>query len=254
MAPETVQASDQRSPTGRTVAVILCAGQGTRMGGERNKVMLELAGKPIAVRAAEAFERTRQVDEMLLVAHPREVEEMRALAEMYGLRKVRQVIAGGATRHQSETNALNALRERIERDAVDIVLVHDGARPLVTPREIGRLIRVACEIGGGLLATPVEPAVSLVESDAQGDVATILSQGRLWKAQTPQAFEARALLSAYDAAAATGYEGTDTAASFERAGHTVRVVPGSPRNFKITTPSDLARADTLMRRHPTVYP
>lgn len=237
----------RRAASGRTVAVVLGAGQGTRMGAERNKVLLPLAGRPILVWAIEAFERARQVDEVLLVAHPREVEECRALVVEHGLRKVSDVIAGGATRHQSEYRALNALRGRIERGEIGIALIHDGARPLVAPREIARLIRAAREAGAALLATPVEEGATLAEAGEDGEIVAVYPSERLWRAQTPQAFDARALLDAYDAAARDGFEGTDTAASMERIGRGVRVVPGSPRNVKITTPDDLARVEGITR-------
>ncbi len=233
---------------GRTVAVVLGAGQGTRMGAADNKVFLPLGGRPLLVHAGAAFERAPAVDEVLLVAHPREIERCRELAARYRLRKVTDVIPGGDSRHQSEYCALNALRERIASGDVGMVLVHDGARPLVTPDEIARLIQAAREVGGALLATPLEPDEVVAQADDLGEVATIFATQELWRAQTPQAFDARALLAAYDAAARDGYEGTDTASSFERAGRPVRVVPGSPRNLKITTPSDLARAEALLRR------
>ena len=232
---------------GRTVAVVLGAGQGTRMGAERNKVFMLLDGKPILVWAIEVFERARQVDEVLLVAHPREVVQCQALATEHELRKVSGVIAGGATRHQSEYCALNALRERIESGEIAMVLIHDGARPLVVPQEITRLLRAARETGAALLATPVEAGATLAEAGEEGEIAAVYPAERLWRAQTPQAFHARALLDAYDAAARDGFEGTDTAASLERLGKSVRVVPGSPRNVKITTPDDLARVEALFR-------
>ncbi|MGH2517511.1 MAG: IspD/TarI family cytidylyltransferase, partial [Ktedonobacterales bacterium] len=83
--------------------------------------------------------------------------------------------------------------------------------------------------------------------DASGAIASILPSRELWRAQTPQAFAARALLAAYDAAAVDGFEGTDTAATYERAGHAVHVLPGSPTNFKVTTPDDLVRAERIAR-------
>jgi 2-C-methyl-D-erythritol 4-phosphate cytidylyltransferase len=242
--------SQSRRGTGRTLAVVLGAGQGTRMGAERNKVFLPLAGKPILAHAIGAFERSRAVDEILLVAHPREVEDCRALAAEYGLRKVSGVIPGGATRHQSEFCALNAMRERIEGGELGVVLIHDGARPLVSGRDIERVIRAAHEEGGALLATAVERDVTLADADQDGVITEVYPARRLWRAQTPQAFEARALLAVYDAAAAEGYEGTDTAASFERAGRPVRVVAGSVRNVKVTTQGDLARLEALLRERP----
>ncbi len=235
------------SPVGRVVAVVLCAGQGTRMGAEGNKVFLPLGGVPIVVHAIRALERSRLIDDVVLVAHPREVEACRALAEGYGLRKVALVIPGGPTRHQSEYCALNALRERIERAEVAFVLVHDGARPFVSPREIAGLIQAAREEGGALLAEALASGEIVARVDAQDAVVEVYSPDRLWRAQTPQAFAAPVLLAAYDAAARDGFNGTDTASSVERMGQRVRVVAGNARNLKITTPDDLARAEALLR-------
>ena len=231
---------------GITVAVVLGAGQGTRMGAGRNKVLLTLRGKPILVHALAAFERALQVDETLLVAHPDEVEMCRAMVAEYQVSKVRAVIAGGATRHQSEDNALAWLRPRIEAGEISRALIHDGARPLVTPDEIDALLVATEETGGALLAAAVAPDETLLQVDAAGQVERSWPSDELALAQTPQAFDARRLLAAYDAARASGFEGSDTAASFERIGGQVRVVLGPPTNLKITTPDDLLRAEALL--------
>ncbi|HEY7340439.1 MAG TPA: 2-C-methyl-D-erythritol 4-phosphate cytidylyltransferase [Ktedonobacterales bacterium] len=229
---------------GAVVAVVLGAGQGTRMGAGRNKVLLTLSGKPVLVRAIAAFERTPQVTETLLVAHPDEVTMCQEMVAEYGLAKVAAVIPGGASRHQSEDRALNWLRPRIETGEIALVLVHDGARPLITPDEIAALITATAATGGALLATaPDEP---LVQLDGEGYVTRAWPSDELALAQTPQAFDARRLLAAYDAARADGFEGSDTAASFERAGGQVRVVFATSDNLKITTPDDLVRAEALL--------
>lgn len=239
---------DDSSPVaGRAVAVILCAGQGSRMRADRNKVFLPLGGRPLLVTTIAAFARTPAIDEMLLVAHPAEVEHVRAaVVAAYGLPRVLGVIAGGATRHQSEERALDALRPRILSDEVGVVLIHDGARPLVTSDEIAALVAAARADGGAMLGTPVAPDEALARLAPDGTVAELLPAGDLWRAQTPQAFAARELLAAYDAARAAGFEGTDTAASYARLGHAVAMVPGAPANLKVTTPEDLLRAEALL--------
>ena len=229
---------------GAVVAVVLGAGQGTRMGAGRNKVLLTLRGKPILVHALAAFEQTPQVTETLLVAHPDEEAMCRELVAEYGLAKVAAVIPGGVTRHQSEDCALDWLRPRIEVGEIALVLVHDGARPLITPDEIAELITATATTGGALLAAA--PDETLFQLDEEGKVMRTWPSDELALAQTPQAFDARRLLAAYDAARADGFEGSDTAASFERAGGQVRVVIGPPTNLKITTPDDLLRAEALL--------
>jgi len=229
---------------GAVVAVVLGAGQGTRMGAGRNKVLLTLQGKPILVHALAAFEHAPQVTETLLVAHPDEIEMCEGLVAEYDLVKVAAVVAGGATRHQSEERALAWLRSRIEAGEIALLLVHDGARPLITPDEIAALIAATAGTSGALLAAA--PEETLLQLDSEGHVTRAWPSEELALAQTPQAFDARRLLAAYDAARADGFEGSDTAASFERAGGQVRVVFGPLTNFKITTPDDLVRAEELL--------
>ena len=235
---------------GAVVAVVLGAGQGTRMGAGRNKVLLTLCGAPILVHALRAFERAPAVDVTLLVAHPDELAKCRALLAEYGLVKVSEVIAGGATRHQSEERALAWLRPRIEAGEIATLLIHDGARPLITPDEIAALIAATAETGGALLAAPVAPDEMLLMLDDVGRVTRTWPADDLALAQTPQAFAAQRLLAAYDDARRDGFEGSDTAAAFERAGGLARVVFGSRANLKITTPDDLLRAEALLDTSP----
>jgi 2-C-methyl-D-erythritol 4-phosphate cytidylyltransferase len=232
-----------------TVAVVLCAGQGRRMGVAHNKVFLPLGGVPLLARTLAAFERATAVDEVLLVAHPDELAACRALADEYSMRKVAAVIPGGVTRHQSEEAALGALRQRIAVGQLDLVLIQDGARPFVTPAEVDAVCAMARESGGALLAAPVAAHEVIARLDDAGSVEEILPPDALWRAQTPQAFAARELLRAYDVARADGFEGTDTAASYERRGHPVSIVEGSADNFKITTSDDLLRAEAFLARH-----
>jgi len=234
-------------PPQRTVAVILAAGQGRRMGAPQNKVFLTIAGKPLLAHTLAAFDRAAEVTDLLLVAHPDELDLARRIAAEHGIRKPLTLAAGGATRHQSEQNALDALRPDIVAGRVAVVLIHDAARPLVPAADIDALARAARLHGGALLATPLAPDEVAVQLDPDGSVAsTPLDPTALWRAQTPQAFIADELLRAYDLARRDGFEGTDTAASYERLGHPVHVVPGSPANLKVTTPDDLLRAAAFL--------
>jgi len=241
-APARAALPDER----RTVAVVLCAGQGKRMAHPQNKVFLPLAGKPLLAHTLLAFDRAAEVADVLLIAHPDELDRCRRLVADQGVIKVIGVSPGGATRHQSEEAALEVLRGEIEAGAIAIVLIHDGARPLVRPAEIDVLARAAQTSGGALLATPIGREEAIARLDDDGSVAEVLHSSDLWRAQTPQAFDARELLCAYDTARADGFEGTDTAASYERLGHVVRIVEGSSENFKVTTPDDLVRAEALL--------
>jgi 2-C-methyl-D-erythritol 4-phosphate cytidylyltransferase len=245
----TREAPDQGARSaGVTVAVILCAGQGTRMRADRNKVLLPLLGKPLIAHTLAAFERAASVSEILLVAHPDEVAYFaRVVIPVAGARKVSGVIAGGATRHQSEQCALDALRERMTTGEIALVMIHDGARPLVTPAEIDQLAEVAREGAGAILVTPIAVSETLLETHPDGTVTLVKASEELARAQTPQAFDARLLLAAYDQAHIDGFEGTDTASSLERLGHAIHAVYGGDENIKVTTPDDLLRAEAILR-------
>jgi 2-C-methyl-D-erythritol 4-phosphate cytidylyltransferase len=232
------------------MAVILCAGQGTRMGASQNKVFLPLLGKPMVLYSIEACQSARLVTAILLVAYPSEVEYCRKeILDRYHISSVLDVIPGGATRHQSEQCALDYLRSTIDgsKDPVtDVVLFHDGARPLVTSSEIDHLIQVARASGGALLGTPVGDREMIAELGPDGTIAGTLPSHGLWRAQTPQAFEAKALLSAYDQAQVEGFLGTDTASTYERLGAAIHMVEGSRNNVKMTGPLDLVVGATLL--------
>jgi 2-C-methyl-D-erythritol 4-phosphate cytidylyltransferase len=224
--------------------VILAAGAGQRVGAGSNKVLLPLGSRPVlawSVLDAIALDDVRRV---LVVVRPGELELVAdALAPHLGAAEV-GVVEGGETRHASEWNALVALRAEIEGGAIDVVAIHDGARPLTGRRLIGDVIDAARVYGAAVPGVPLEDAgvphddLGLVEEPAER---------RLIRVQTPQAFRARPLLEAYECAARDGFTGTDTAACVERyADLRVHCLPGDPRNLKVTYPQDLFLAERLL--------
>ena len=235
----------------RVVAIVLGAGQGTRMGAGRNKVLLALQGKPLLVHSLETFERTPEVDDILLVAHPLEITFCQEeILDRYDLHKASAVIPGGATRHQSEDRALATLRSRIEAGEVRVILIHDGARPLITVEDTQRVLRAAIALGGpggALLASHLDQREVILQRGDDNVITDVYDPQKLARAQTPQAFEARSLLAAYDRARVDGFEGTDTAASIERMGFPTLLVEGASTNMKVTTPDDLVRAEEFFR-------
>ncbi|HET9111596.1 MAG TPA: 2-C-methyl-D-erythritol 4-phosphate cytidylyltransferase [Ktedonobacterales bacterium] len=252
----TTSESDGRGARqGQTLAIVLCAGQGSRMGAAQNKIFLPLAGMPVGARAIGVFQDSPLVDEILVMAHPLEVQRVREeLIAPYHFAKVSGVAAGGASRHQSEERALEVVRERIASGDIGLVMIHDGARPLVTGHEIARLvtaIRASPRPGGALLATRVAPDERIAQVGADGLLEHVFSAGELARAQTPQGFDALALLAAYDHARREGIEGTDTASVVEAAGGLVVVVAGDEANLKVTTPDDLLRAEAILRARGT---
>jgi 2-C-methyl-D-erythritol 4-phosphate cytidylyltransferase len=224
------------------VAIALGAGSGVRLGRTINKIYLRIGDDPLIVRCARALSRHPSVDELFVVAAADELQLCRETLERAGVR-CRGIFAGGSTRHASELAALEELAPRIESGEIGTVLIHDGARPLVDAGTIGRTIDAARDHGAAIAALPAEPPLALVHDDL---LVEPHSTENLWRAQTPQAFAAAPLLAAFRQAFRDGFEGTDTASSFERMGHPVRVVQGDVRNLKVTYPADLLRANALL--------
>jgi 2-C-methyl-D-erythritol 4-phosphate cytidylyltransferase len=157
---------------------------------------------------------------------------------------VDRLIPGGADRQASVYAGLAAGPAE-----TDVVLVHDGARPLVTPEIVRAAVRVAATEGAAVVAVAVTDTIKM--ADADGRVVETPPRGRLWAAQTPQAFRAGWLREAHARALADGFRGTDDSSLVERIGHRVWLVPGSPENLKITTTADLVRAEQILRGRAT---
>jgi 2-C-methyl-D-erythritol 4-phosphate cytidylyltransferase len=230
-------------PDGPTAAVaVLAAGSGTRVGAEVNKVLLPLAGRPVLAWSVLAALEAAEVGTVVVVCRPGEQGAVgAALAPHLGEREV-LLVDGGTSRHASEEAALAVLAGRVEDGSVDVVAIHDGARPLASAALFDETIRSAREHGG---AVPTVELPGLAPRDATPEQAT-LPPG-LVGVQTPQAFAARALVAAYAAARADGFEGTDTAATVERyAGVRIHAVPTGPANLKVTYAEDLSAAAALL--------
>ena len=220
--------------------VVLAAGSGTRVGADRNKVLLSLGARPVLAWSVLTALAVPDVDRVVVVVRDGEQEAVTdALAPHLGahlpLSEV-TLVTGGASRHDSERAALRVLRHDIASGAVDVVAVHDGARPLAGRELFAAVLATAREHGG---AIPVVRAPALLGPDG--------AVRGLGAVQTPQAFDAVRLLAAYDAAELDGFAGTDTAACLERYAPDVPVVAveGNPLNLKVTWPSDLALAQAL---------
>ncbi|HZA41214.1 MAG TPA: 2-C-methyl-D-erythritol 4-phosphate cytidylyltransferase [Actinomycetota bacterium] len=227
-----------------TVAVVLCAGAGARAGAAVNKVFLELAGRSILERSVRPFVEHPSVEAVYVVAAPDEIERVSDVLRRADL-AVAGVVCGGATRHQSESNAVEHLAPRIEAGEVGIVMIHDGARPLFDGSGLDELIEAARRSGGAIPGLPV--AGDLVRAADGREVARWVPRAGLWRALTPQVFRADLLLRAFRAAGADGFQGTDTASTVERIGGRVAVLRGDPGNLKVTYPEDLALAEHLLR-------
>jgi 2-C-methyl-D-erythritol 4-phosphate cytidylyltransferase len=246
-ARRAATASD-RVPGGKVAAVVVAAGSGRRMGAARNKIFLPVMERPILAWTLDLFQLEPEVQTVVLVAAPSELEECRAeIVQRYGLTKVAKLVPGGRTRHESERSGIEAVADEIEAGDVEVVLVHDAVRPFTEPAHLRKAVRLARGEGAAVVAVR---ARGLVLASAQGTFQEEAA-GELWAAQTPQAFGSRLLLEAHRRAAADGFEGTDTASVVERAGQPVHVVEGSYDNLKITTAEDLLLAEEIARRRQT---
>lgn len=221
----------------RAAVVIAAGGSGRRMGGVR-KQYAELLGEPILLHSLRPFLAHPSV-ECAVVALPAE-DAADPPASLTGLGERVVLVAGGAERGESVHRGLEAVPE-----SVDVVLVHDAARPLVTREVIDRALAVAATGVGAVVGVPVTD--TLKEVDAEGRIVGTPDRAVLRAAQTPQAFPRAMLLDAYRRAEQEGVVATDDAALVERYGGTVVIVEGAPENLKVTRPSDLVVAEALLR-------
>lgn len=235
-----------RSRTGRAMkeacwAVIPAAGGGTRMGADRPKQYLPLAGKTVIRHVLERFSRHPLISGMVVaLAEGDEYWEQQSRPRGKPL----LAVTGGPVRCLSVLNALRHLRDRAEPG--DWVLVHDAARPCLSGHDLDRLISVLKDHPvGGLLGVPVSDTLKRVD-ETGGLVVDTLDRTGVWRALTPQMFRLGPLTAAIEAAIGEGVTVTDEAGAMERAGHRPRMVEGGADNIKITTPADLAFAELLI--------
>lgn len=222
------------------VAIIAAAGQGTRMAGKRPKQFLELAGTPILFHTLKAFEECDLIHETIVVIPAQESAGFLSVAGKYGLKKLARVVAGGATRAESVLKGLQAVREA----TAEVVTVHDGVRPFVTPDEIGRTVAAATEEGAAIL---VSKPVDTVKEVRDGGVVRTLKRDDLRNALTPQCFHYKLLRRAYDQVDVNDPDLTDESSLVERLGVRIAIVEGSARNIKITCEDDLVIGEQLLR-------
>ncbi len=224
----------------KVVAIVPAAGAGKRLKGKTKKQFLILGGKPIVARTLLNLSAANQIDEIILLAPPGEIDYCREnIVDAYEIGKVSLVAQGGATRQESVARGFDYTPEE-----TDMVLVHDGARPFITQVMISGVIEAAADCGAAV--TAVFASDTLKEVDNDGVVVSTLARERIVRAQTPQCFRYCLLKEAMEKAEEEGFAGTDEASLVERLGARVRVVEGSETNIKITTLDDLKLAEALL--------
>ncbi len=220
--------------------LIPAAGAGRRMGGDVNKQYLLLDGRPILAHTLSLFEDHPQISGITLIAPSEEISYCRDdVIDAYGFAKVSEIVAGGAERQDSVRNGLRACAAADD----DIVLVHDGVRPLLPSGLIDTVIAAAIDNGAALVAVPAKDTIKVV---VDGKVQQTPDRSTLWQAQTPQAFRYDLIASAHEKAYKEGYQATDDAQLVEWVGQPVAIVEGDYRNLKITTPEDLLLAESFI--------
>ncbi|HET7814788.1 MAG TPA: 2-C-methyl-D-erythritol 4-phosphate cytidylyltransferase [Candidatus Baltobacteraceae bacterium] len=218
-------------------AIIVAAGRGTRFG--RPKQLIPIGGKPMLTWSASVFAAMPEVVQIVVTTEREWLDEVGQALSDAGVSC--RVVPGGATRQASVFEGLTALD-----DAIEAAFVHDGARPFVTSELVRAGMAPVAPGHASLLTIPVVDTIKVVNPETS-IVESTPERSRLWAAQTPQ-FAMRAdLLAAHEAGIRDGIDATDDAMLLERAGFRVHAVPGSPENFKVTLPEDLARAEQLVR-------
>lgn len=219
-------------------AIVVAAGKGERFGAG-GKVLALAGGRPLLAWSLDALDRAQTVREIVIVAGTHTEQAIRELVERGGWSKSVSIACGGATRHASVVAGVAAVGEGNE-----ILLIHDGARPLVSPEQFDACAEVARRTGAAILAAPVADTLKRVEGRA---IRETVSRAALWGAQTPQGFRLAEYRHALAAIAGAEVEFTDDASIYEYLRRPVEILPGSNRNIKVTHPEDLLLVDLLLR-------
>lgn len=223
----------------KTAAVVVCAGSGKRMKGTcPDKLLLELAGKPVAAHSIDAYDRVEEIGLIVIVTRPELVSVYREFKKKYSFHKEILVTVGGETRMDSVLNGVRAVPSKY-----DYVAIGDGARPLIRAEDIARTIVAAREKGAAALGVYLTDTVKEVEG---GEIIQTLPRERLVGIQTPQIFEREEYLQLAQKAAQSGNAFTDDASIYEFYSKSVAFVEGHRDNLKITAPEDIAVMRVMM--------
>ena len=220
-------------------AILVAAGDSRRMGFD--KLFAMIANRPVIVHSIRAFERSPCVDEIIVVAREDRHAEIKTIARDENLKKVRSIISGGKHRQDSVRAGLDRLDA-----ATRYVLVHDAARPLITPEQIESVFEQCRVHAAASLAEPISDTVKY--ADSEFFVTSPVDRHQLYAMQTPQVFERRLIEDAYRTVYAENASVTDEVSAVERLGRKVILVPNKDLNFKITYPRDLALAEVVLKQ------
>lgn len=220
-------------------AIIVAAGKSERMGTGTDKAFLNLGPKPVLAWSLLAFESCVDVDQIVLVVRKDQIVGAKAVVRMFGISKVRAVVAGGPKRQNS---VMNGLKE-VDSDS-RIIVIHDGARPCVTPETISETIKLAKRTGAAVVGCRIWDTVKFIEKGTS--VTRTEDRTKLWAVQTPQAFNAQLIQKAYAEVENAKVDVSDDAAAVERLGEPVKIYETDKPNLKITTVEDLQLAAAVV--------
>ena len=229
-------------------AVIVAGGVGSRMKSDIPKQFIEVLGKPIIAYTLNAVSSCDDIDEIVIVTLPEYIVYCKDVVDAFGFKKVSNIVFGGETRRESVYNGL----KEVSKDS-DIVVIHDGARPLINPKTIADCIDTAAQFGCAAVGVKMKDTIKVVDSN--GDIEYTADREKLWQVQTPQCFRYDIIMPAYQTLIdreqellAQGITITDDAMVVELLGDVkVKMVEGSYENIKITTPEDLVVAESFLK-------
>lgn len=221
--------------------IVVAGGSGTRMGADKNKLFLEIDGVAVIVHTLLTFEKCEEVSEIIISAREEDITLIWEYVRAFGFSKVKTIVKGGVTRAESVLSAVKEISDECE-----LVMIHDGARPLVTEKIISDTVSKASETGAA--ACGVKPKCTLKSIDAEGFIVETVDREVTVEIQTPQVFSKELFKKMYSLDAETIKKATDDCSLAEICGADVFVTEGSYKNIKITTPEDMQIAEIFLRR------
>lgn len=217
------------------VAIILAAGSGTRMQCEKSKLLLEVGGKTVIERTVAVFSGMKEIDEIIVVCREKDLDSFEAVLSDYNI----TYCFGGSTRQQSVMNAVDTV------DECDYLIIHDGARPLITKAEIEETLHCAMKNSAAAVGVPVKDTIKVV--DCNKKIVDTPDRSTLISIRTPQIFEYKLYMDAVGIAKEQGKDFTDDCQLVENYGRPVYVTTGDYGNIKITTPEDIPMAESILK-------
>ncbi len=220
-----------------TSAIIAAAGSGSRMKSDISKQFIMLGDTPVLAKTLLAFESATEIDEIIVVTKEADIPAVTKLKEKYEISKVTRILNGGATRQESVCNGISSA-------IGELILIHDGARPFITPDEINSVADALYTYEAAALGIPVTDTLKSADSDAV--ITGTVDRSNLYSIQTPQGFRAEVIKKAHAVATQNNLSATDDCALCENLGIGIKIIEGSPTNIKITRPDDLKMSAAIL--------